>query len=144
MSAFQDAFDRLRRAQEDFEATKAALSKDASRLRQLVGRDLDQANQAEGSCELTYLMRLLSDFEGTVIDLSPHLTSALVFDAEDGLSSKINGIGKRMGMPRGLRERVHSDVRLLRNDLMHGRSAGLAVDFDGAHRLMKEFLRACR
>ncbi len=143
MSAFQVAFARLARTQSDFEAVKSALSAEASRLRGLAGNDRERADRAAASSESTYLMRLLAEFEGTLTELAPHLTPALAFGGEDGLSSKLDGVGKRMGMPRALRERANSDLRLLRNDMMHGRIGGLVVDFDAAHRLMKEFLQAC-
>lgn len=144
MNPFQIAFDRLRQTQADYETTRIALSSQVSDIRGLAGTLRVEVQAAAKSCELTYLMRLLSEFEGALTDLGPYLESQLEFNEEDGLSSKLNGIGKRMGMPRLLRERVHRDVRLLRNDLMHGRTQGLTVDFDGAHRLMKEFLRSCR
>ncbi len=130
--------------QSDFEAAKSAMTQEVAELRGLSGTRKNANDQAHGSCEMTYLMRLLSDFEGALTDIGPHLSTPRTFSDADGLSEKINAIGKPMGMEKSFRERVHRDVRELRNELMHGRRLGLRIDFDGAHRLMKEFLRACK
>ena len=139
MSPFQKAFDRILRVEVDLATVQESL--DAQR-KTAKGNDLHRTEVARATSERTYLIRLLTEFEGTITDLGPHLRTPLSFTSSHGLSDKLNGIGTNMGMDKRLRNKMTDDVLDLRNDLAHG---GLIprLAFEDAVDLIRQFLRWC-
>ncbi len=86
-------------------------------------------------------MRLLAEFEGALTDLPPYLSDPIVFDTRSGLYSKIHRIADIMRMDPRLVAQVDQNLRILRNDLLHGRSA--LFEFNELYMLGKQFLRNC-
>jgi hypothetical protein len=142
MSPFQTAFDRIGAVRDELgivQSTLLARWQNPSCL----GSEKHSIGTALANSERTYLMRLLSEFEGVLTALGPNLSSPMSFGADQGLADKLNGIGKNMGVEAGFRKVMDRDIRSLRNDLLHG---GLVprIAFDDALGLMRQFLRCCR
>lgn len=139
MSPFQRAFDRIGQVEVDLATVQVSLDE---RRKGASGSSLYQTEVARANSERTYLIRLLTEFEGALTDLGPHLRRPLRFTVNHGLADKLNGIGKNMGVDSGLRNRMQDDVLDLRNELAHG---GLIprVAFDDAAALIRQFLRWC-
>lgn len=139
MSPFQTAHDRVGQVALDLYTVQSALDE---LRRRATGDELFRAEVARANSERTYLIRLLTEFEGALTDLAPYLRMPMTFASDSGLSDKLTGIGKNMGIDKALRQRMRDDVLELRNELAHG---GLIprVAFEDAFHLVRQFLRWC-
>ena len=136
MNPFQSAFQRLKQVDSQYQAIRLLLEdRISARLADFAERD------AEQDLERTYAMRLLAEFEGALTDLAPYLSDPIVFDTRSGLYSKIHRIADKMRMDPRLVAQVDQNLRILRNDLLHGRSA--LFEFNELYMLGKQFLRNC-
>lgn len=140
MSPFQTAFDRVRQVETELASVQVSLG---NTWRSTSGEIRHQAGVARFYSEKTYLLRLLSEFEGAITDLGPHLRKPVTFTKDHGLGDKLNAIGKNMGMNSRFRDQMDKDIRDLRNELAHGRSPVPRVAFDDATVLVRQFLRSC-
>jgi hypothetical protein len=138
----QEAYDVLRRIELELATVIEVL--DARRLDPVcTGSDKAQINEARAHAEKTYLLRLLAEFEGSLTRLGPKLHDPVTFNSQDGLGTKLDQIGRRMGMRHSFRTDCDDQIRKHRNELAHGRSPVPRVSFDTTHQLMKQFLRQC-
>lgn len=136
MNPFQSAFQRLKQVDSQYQAIRVLLE---DRIDAGIAESAER--DAERDLERTYAMRLLAEFEGALTDLAPSLSVPITFDTRSGLHSKIHRIAAGMMMDPRLITQVDQKLRLLRNDLLHGRVA--PFEFNELYILGKQFLRNC-
>lgn len=136
MNPFQSAFQQLKQVDSQYQAIRILLED------RIATGQADLAERyAEQDLERTYVMRLLAEFEGALTDLAPFLSDPILFDTRSGLYSKIHRIADKMLMDPRLVLQVDQNLRILRNDLLHGRTA--LFEFNELYVLGKQFLRNC-
>jgi hypothetical protein len=141
MSPFQEAFNRVNSVEDELLTVNSSL--DIQRADpSCIGSEKNRVDLTRANTERTYLIRLLTEFEGGLTELAPNLKLPLSFTKDHGLSNKVSSIGKNMGMDKNFRQKVEQDVVDLRNDLAHG-SLVPQVAFDDALVTIKTFLRGC-
>lgn len=140
MSPFQEAFDRIKVVGEELATMQRTLDEKLADP-VCVGSLNYEVSEARANSERTYLLRLFAEFEGSLEVLGPNLNPPCNFGPQDGLAQKLNRIGSLMGVDNRLRMNMDSNVRDVRNELMHGRSRIPRVPFDQVRGLMLAFLR---
>lgn len=107
------------------------------------GSELRSLEDARSNSERTYLLRLLAEFEGGLTEIGGSLNPPLTFSPRSGLAVKLDRISQQVKLDPSLKTQVDTNVRDLRNDLMHGRSKIPRVPYNQVFGLMKAFLRWC-
>lgn len=138
----QRAFDSLQRVADELAVVQARLD-DRRSEEDCVGSEKALVDKARAQSERTYLLRLLADFEGSLARIGPEQGVPPTFSSEDSLGTKLNRIGANMGIDAVPRSEADDQIRVHRNELVHGRSPVPRVSFASSHMLMKEFLRWC-
>jgi len=143
MSPFQKPFDRLKGIERELSEVQSA---PLARLRGLIGAPRTIAEEMLAQTERTYLIRLLTEFEGALTEVAPSLSAspAITFGPRDGLGFKLDQIGAILSIDPKLRSQMDDRIRDHRNELAHARSLFLRVPFDQSKDLMFEFLRFLR
>lgn len=139
----QEAFDSLKAVETDLATVNEALDRRRGDPA-CKGTERSRLDAARSQTEKTYLLRLLAEFEGALTRIGPTLHRPARFTKDDGLRSKMNQIGKKMGIDSGFRGLCDDEIGDHRNELAHGKSPVPRVSFDRTHSLMKQFLRSCR
>jgi hypothetical protein len=138
----QDAFRSLSKIAKELETVEQVLDDELANPR-CTGSIRVTVTEARSQLEKTYLLRLLSEFEGLLELIGPTLRVPVTFTDQDGLGTKLDRIGANLTMDGTFRLEIDDKIRAHRNDLFHGRTPILRVRFNASHMLMKAFLRNC-